>query len=364
MIALNKLTAIKISASVVILLICYTVISNYYDLIESKGFIDQISSLGFSALIIVVPYFVIILSDTWGWFNCFSKKMLRRSYGKLFIIRAATEALQTSLPGGAVYAELVRPHLLKKHLHLEYSESISANIITKINILVAQVLFLICGLMILTINFSENISSTKFVSNPIFYLTAAVFISLIFLFTYLLYKQNLLLWIIRYLDRINYKVVRNFLRKIQQPLIDINNTISIFYRNHKTKIFLTIVFFFFTWILFSVESLIILKVMGIDASISQMMLIESLISIIRIFFFFIPGALGPQDAGLIILFNLVGLPDPTLNAFIFVLLKRSKELVWITIGYILLLFLGIRPGNLFTKKGMNFAASVEMPTKF
>ena len=39
MIALNKLTAIKISASVVILLICYTVISNYYDLIESKGFI-------------------------------------------------------------------------------------------------------------------------------------------------------------------------------------------------------------------------------------------------------------------------------------------------------------------------------------
>ncbi|MCK7529207.1 MAG: hypothetical protein MZV64_72465 [Ignavibacteriales bacterium] len=35
---------------------------------------------------------------------------------KMLLIRIATETLQQSLPGGAVYAELVRPYLLKKHL--------------------------------------------------------------------------------------------------------------------------------------------------------------------------------------------------------------------------------------------------------
>jgi uncharacterized membrane protein YbhN (UPF0104 family) len=97
--------------------------------------------------------------------------------------------------------------------------------------------------------------------------------------------------------------------------------------------------------------------MGIDANISQMILIESLISIIRMCFFFIPGALGAQDAGFIILFNLVGFPDPILNAFIFVFLKRFKELVWIIVGYTLLILLGIRPGKLIKGDRMNFTAS-------
>ena len=83
-----------------------------------------------------------------------------------------------------------------------FIESISANIITKINILVAQVIFLICGLLVLTLNFSENRTSTQFISNPVFYLAATVFISVIVLFTYLLYRRNLLLWVIRFLEKI------------------------------------------------------------------------------------------------------------------------------------------------------------------
>jgi len=357
MLTLKRTTTIKILAASITFLLCYAVTSNYYDLIENNGFMSKVLSLGLPALIIVVPYFMIILSDTLGWLICFRKKISQISAGKLFIIRLATEALQISLPGGAVYAELVRPYLLKKQLHLEYSESISANIITKINILVAQVIFLIFGLLILIINFSKNVAATRFLSEPVIYLTSVVLISLILLFTYLLYRKNLLLLVIRLLEKIDLKIVRKVLDKVREPVIDINNTISVFSRNHKTKLLLTVGFFFFTWILMSFESLVILKIMGIDASIFQMILLESLISIVRIIFFFIPGALGPQDAGLIILFNLAGLPDPIVNAFLFVFLKRSKELVWIITGYILLMFLGIKPRKLFKEKGMSFAAS-------
>ena len=360
--SINKIITLKISAVLITFIMCYLVISNYYDLIENKEFISKISYLGFSTIIIVFPYLIITLSDTFGWLICFSKKMLHRSTGKLFAIRVATEALHTSLPGGAAYAELVRPYLLKKHLQLEYSESISANIITKINILVAQVIFLICGLLIFILIFSDTMNSTQFLSNPLFYPVSIIFISVIFLFTYLLYRKNLLLWVIHILGKIDISILRNILAKIRKPVLEINNSICIFSQNHRVKLILTIAFFLFTWMLLSFESLVILKVIGIEASISQMILIESLISIIRIFFFFIPGALGPQDAGLIILFNLVGFPDPISNAILFVFLKRFKELVWIIIGYIMLLLLGIRPGKLFKSNSMNIVASKKVIT--
>ena len=75
-------------------------------------------------------------------------------------------------------------------------------------------------------------------------------------------------------------------------------------------------------------------------------------------FFFIPGALGPQDAAIILLFNLSGLPDPVTNAFLFALLKRSKELLWIITGYILLIFLGVMPYKLIRSKQADFAADI------
>ena len=354
--ALKRKTTLKILAASITFLLCYIVISNYYDLIENNRLISQVLSLGFPVLIVFAPYFLIILSDTLGWVICFSRKMSQKFAGKLLIIRIATETLQVSLPGGAVYTELVRPYLLKKYLHLKYSEGISANIIAKINILVSQVIFIILGLLVLTIYFTKNITSNQFLSKPAFYLIAVVFMSLIFFLTYSLYRKNLLLLIIHLFEKINLKVVRKVLDRIRKPVIEINNTISIFSRNHKTKLLLTVVFFFFTWILISFESLVILKVMGIDASIFQMILIESLISIVRIFFFFIPGAFGPQEVGLIILFNVAGLPDSITNAFLFIFLRRSKELVWIIVGYILLMFLGIRLGKLFKEKRVEFAA--------
>jgi len=355
--SLKASSVLKILIASITFILCYIIISNYYYLIDNNQFVSQILLIGFPLLIVIIPYFGILLSDTFGWVICFNKKLSQISFGKALIIRLATETLQISLPAGAVYAELARPYLLKKQLNLEYSESISANIITKINVLVAQVIFLICGLFILMINFSENIASTQFLSEPVFYVAAAVFVSLIFLLTYLLYRKNLLLHTIRLFEKFNLKIVKKMVEKIRQPVIEIDNLISGFSRNHKTRLLITLVFFFLTWILISFESLVILKVMGINASIFQMILIESLISIVRVCFFFIPGAIGPQDAGLIILFTMTGLPDPVANAFLFVIIRRIKELVWIVVGYILLMFLGAKLGNLIKESKMEIAAT-------
>lgn len=347
--AQKKNIVLKLSSVCITILLCYMMLSNYYALIDKKDLQSQISSLGFPVLVIILPYFIIILNDTWGWLNCFKKKLFI-SARKLFFIRVATETLQTSLPGGAVYAELVRPFLLKKYLHLEYPDSIASNIITKINILVAQTIFLIFGLLLLVTSFTKKISSTSLLPVPVFYILISLFFSITFLLTYMLYRKNLLLLLIRMMAKIKLQRVSRIVEKIRKPVIDINNTISLFSRENKTRLFLTILLFLFTWVLMAFESLVIVTLMGIEASIFQMIFIESMISFVRMAFFFIPGAVGPQDISIIFLFKLTGLPDPLTNAFIFTLLKRSKELFWIIIGYILLLFMGIVPHRLFAAK--------------
>lgn len=331
-------------------ILCYNLIINIYGKINNEKLLPHIYSIGLPILIIFIPYFFILFNDTLGWFNCFEKKKSHISLWKLFLLRLSTETLQTSLPGGAAYAEMVRPYLLKKHLQIEYPESISADIITKINIMIAQIIYLFFGIIIMTINFNKNIVSAGFLPESFFRLFAAIFILLIILFSYLLFRKNLLLHIVNLLEKIKLKMFRKLLYKIRQPAIEINKTLYLFSGEHKIRMFLTTSFFFVSWIMMALESLIILKVLGIDASLFQMIMLESFISVIRLIFFFLPGAVGPQDVSIIILLGLAGLPNPILNSCLFVMLKRLKELFWIIIGYILLLFYGIKIKSVFGMK--------------
>jgi len=342
----TKYKKIRLLLFFTIAALCSVMIVYNYRLIDHDKLISQIYSLGLPVLLILIPYLFIILTDSAGWFNSFGSRNLHKSFYKLFVLRLATESLQTSLPGGAAYAEIIRPYLLKKHLEIDYTESIPANIITKINILIAQILFLMSGILILILYYKENMSSIRFIPEFLLYVLPLLFITLIILFSYLLYKKDLLLRSIWFLEKVNLKSLKKFLKKIREPSIQINKTLSNFYKDYKIRLVTTTVFFFSTWILMAFESLIILKIMGINVNLFQMILLESLISFVRMIFFFLPGAAGPQDLSIIMLFTIAGLPDPLLNSFLFVILKRCKELFWIITGYILLIYCGVQPDKI------------------
>lgn len=345
----KKQIALKSSAIFIAVALCYTVLSQYFDLLDGDLIISKLNAIGFSLILILAPYFFIILSDTFGWMYGFGRIKTRLSAAKLFLLRLATESMQNSLPGGAVYSEIVRPFLLYKYFRFEYAESISANIITKVNIMIAQFLFLILGFFILTLFFNDKLS-LLLLPDYVLYSAIGTLVILLAFIAYLLYRKNLLLSLLGPLKRLNLKPVRRFCNKVSRYIYEINQTLNRFSKVNKKELGITIVFFFFTWNLMSFESLIILMLIGVDVNICQMIVVESLISIVRIIFFFIPGAVGPQDVVIIILFNLVGITDPHTNAVLFVLFKRIKEFFWIITGYIILILLGISPKKLINNK--------------
>jgi hypothetical protein len=74
-----------------------------------------------------------------------------------------------------------------------------------------------------------------------------------------------------------------------------------------------------------------------DLSFAAVLAFEPVVSFARSAAFFIPAGLGVQDAGYMAFLQRAGIPDAVNRAAAFVLLKRFKELVWIAVGWILLL---------------------------
>lgn len=349
----KRSSILKISVVFLTIPVCYFVLYEYSDLFNRDLIFSKLNKIGLSILIIFIPYLFIVLSDSFGWKYSFGKIKNQISSVKLFLLRLATETLQNSLPAGAVYAEVVRPILLKKYFMLEYCNSISANIITKVNILVAQVLFFIIGLA-LTIIFVRDKISLQLLPDYLLYPALAIVIIFPIVSTYMLYRKKLLLRLFSFFNKIKLQSVKNFICRIIPSVIKINDTISHFSKSHKKELFSTVALFFLTWFLMSFESFVILKVIDVDVNIFQIIVIESLISFVRMIFFFIPGAVGAQDVVVIILFNLSGIPDAQTNALVFLLFKRFKEFFWIVIGYILLIILGISPYKLIKDKKIDF----------
>ena len=88
------------------------------------------------------------------------------------------------------------------------------------------------------------------------------------------------------------------------------------------------------WLLETIETALILRLVGGPLDLGIAMAAEVGVSLVRSIGNFAPAGLGVQDAGYAVLFEALGVPAPTTAAF--VLLKRGKELVWISSGYALL----------------------------
>jgi hypothetical protein len=99
--------------------------------------------------------------------------------------------------------------------------------------------------------------------------------------------------------------------------------------------------FFVCWMFESLETAVIVHLVGGPFDMGFAMAAEVGVSLLRSVGNVAPAGLGVQDAGYAVLFRALGLSTDTTAAF--VLLKRGKEFVWIAIGYSLLAML--RPGG-------------------
>ncbi len=96
--------------------------------------------------------------------------------------------------------------------------------------------------------------------------------------------------------------------------------------------------YFLGWMAESLEVFGIIYLLGGSVTVLSALSIGALAVFIKGGSFFIPGSLGAQDAGNLLLLQTFGYSDVT--GITFALLRRFRELVWIGIGLLCLATVG------------------------
>src|SRR5919201_3122647 len=76
--------------------------------------IDRLRTLGWSAPLILVPYLIVNVLDTFGWRRTLPPDVVARvPFGAMYLARMAGEAVNSLTPTAAVGGEPVKAHLLR-----------------------------------------------------------------------------------------------------------------------------------------------------------------------------------------------------------------------------------------------------------
>src|SRR5262249_22954191 len=107
-----------------------------------------------------------------------------------------------------------------------------------------------------------------------------------------------------------------------------------FYRQHRRRFYAAIGVYFIGWLLDSVEIYVVSHLLGMPIGWTQALAVETFTSVVKLLGLGVPGSLGVQESGILMLGRLAGLPD-TLSAA-YPVLRRGRELIFALIGWLFL----------------------------
>ncbi|MBL0174786.1 MAG: flippase-like domain-containing protein [Ignavibacteria bacterium] len=281
--------------------------------------------------LLFVPVLMMTMADSIGWRLCHARSAHSMRLGRLYRIRVGTDALLNAVPGGVAIAETMRPILVRRECGVEYDESISASVIAKIIMTLAHLLFLIGGLLA----FIFSIGGTAFL--PLWQLTLLVCAAVLAVWVVTIpFRMESISSLFRAASRIRSRSFRSLLERLGPLAQRIDTDVLAFTRSHRARFGRAFGAFALGWLCLASETFLIATLLGTNLTLGQAILFEGAVSLLRAAFFFLPGALGAQEAGTVLLFQALGIPDPGIAAAAFVLLRRLRELVWIVVGLFLL----------------------------
>jgi uncharacterized protein (TIRG00374 family) len=326
-------------ALVVLLLV---VLWHYFSGLDFSLVAQRISGSGFAIVLAFLPYALVFLTESFAW-RLSIRHNPRPAVGRLYLIRMATDALLYSIPGGVAVAEPMRPVLLQRQCGVELTEGIGSCIITKINIAVAQAVYVLVGFILVTVLY-PGVTLELGVGEGLIG-NLSVGLSLLFAIGLLTvpFRGPRLTQLLRSLSRIPWAPLRKLQVKAEPLMSRLDSHVGRFARDHTSRFVGSLLFSFAAWLVIAVETYLILRFLGVDPTFTQAIALEATASILRIVFFFLPGGLGASEVGFVALLVSFGFPDAITLAAAYIAVKRLKEAGWVVLGYLVFWFVGFNP---------------------
>ncbi len=284
-------------------------------LIVYQGVGDVVSALGYAGwglLVISLFHLIPMIADMLSWYVIIPERY-RPSYTRMLGMRWITESVNSLLPVAQVGGDLVRARMLKK---ASVPGAMSgASVIVDITAgVLSQVIFSLIGVFLLL---QYKIDSS--LSAPQLSIGVVLFGAMILSF-YVLQRRGLFLKLAGVLEKIasghDWLALAGGVRRLDRA-------VQRLYRRNR-QFLLACSWRLFAWLLGTGEVWLALYFMGHPVSLMEALLLESLGQAIRAAAFAVPGALGVQEGGYLLLGGFIGL-NPEISLALS-LTKRVREL--------------------------------------
>ena len=94
-----------------------------------------------------------------------------------------------------------------------------------------------------------------------------------------------------------------------------DRTITGFYRNHRGRFFASTLAYFSGWLHDSTEIYLVSRLLGLPVTIPQALVVEAFVGVAKVMGMWVPGALGVQEGGILLIGRTAGLPEPLCLAY-------------------------------------------------
>lgn len=277
--------------------------------------------------VMLMPSTLMYLLDCLGWRFTLGQHSAAVPFSRLFVIRTAGELVNATTPAAYVGGEPLKAHLLKQFA-IPMVDGLASVIAAKTAMTIAQIVYILLGIGLgMWILFPSGSTDAGHVLS----LAAALSLALLLFGTalfILIQRRGLFTFLLTVLGRCRIRVAP--LEARREKLLALDNSILRFYTHARTPFLFSTTAFLFGWLVEAMEVYVILLYLGEPIDLLTALSIDALSTFIKGGTFFVPGSVGAQEAGNLLLLRAFGYSDVT--GITFALLRRARELLWIAIG--------------------------------
>jgi putative membrane protein len=285
----------------------------------------EIQKLGWNILWVLLPSAISYLLDASGWRHTLGRHAARLGFSRLFMTRMAGEAVNFTTPAAYLGGEPVKAYMLSRH-DVPLVDGLASVVTAKTTMTLAEVLFIVIGLGLSAVLLSQ---STDLLLSGLVGLGALGFGVGLFV---AVQRSGLFAGLLRVIERLGLRIV--WLKQREHKLRALDDAIGAFYRQDRRGFTLSFLYFFAGWMVGALESYLILYFLGLPVDLVTAVAIEALAVFVKGGTAFIPGSVGGQEAGTVLLFVTFGYTEAA--GVTFALVRRIREIFWIAFGLLAL----------------------------
>lgn len=313
------------------LVACTLVFGVFHD-VDRARVTALIAGTGAPLLFALVPQAVSLLSETLGWQRLVASLGYRLSLLPLLRVRIATEALCQSLPAGVVWCESMKPVLLQRHAALPVTAGVGAAAARKYARLWSHAGYISLAFVLGYATLRRLSESVIGIAGLEWFVlaTALILIAASAGMALGLSRSALALRLHGLLARLP-RIGRRLAER-RAGFVESDAHMARVGRLSPRELVGPVLACLIAWCTESVETLIVLRMLGVDIGFDQALAIEATVSFARQLFFFVPAGIGVQDAGYVGFLTALGVPAALEVGAAFTLVKRARELVYTALG--------------------------------